>query len=331
MRRREFIAGLGATAAVTAWPSAVRAQPAMPVVGYLYSGSLATPPISTEYLPAFRSGLKKSGYIEKQNVKFEYRLAEGQFERLAAMAADLVRRQVNVIVAPGEPATRSAKAATSTIPIVFTIGGDPVLSGLVASLNRPGGNATGIFQLAEELIAKQMQLLHETMPAAGTIAVLYNPAYVDTERKLIAVQAAANVLGLKIHALPAGNDRELESAFASLVELRIGALLNLGDIGFLTSRGDRILALAARHSVPTMHNRRSLVLAGGLMSYDTPLVEAYRIAGSYVGRILMGEKPAELPVQQSTKAELIINLKTARALGLDVPLSVRARADEVIE
>jgi putative ABC transport system substrate-binding protein len=330
MRRREFITLLGSAAA--ALPLAAHAQQgAMPVVGYLYSGSLASPPVSTEFVPAFRRGLREAGFIEGQNVKIEYRSADGQYERLAAMAADLVRRQVAVIVSPGEPATRAAKAATATIPIVFTVGADPVQGGLVASLNRPGGNATGIFQLSEDLIAKQVQLLHETVPAAGIIAVLYNPTYDDTERRLKAVQVAANVLGLKIRTLRAGNDRELEAAFATLVEQRIGALLNLGDIGFLTGRRDRIVALAARHAVPTMHNRRNIVLAGGLMSYDTPLSEAYRIAGSYVGRILKGEKPAELPVQQSTKAELIINLKTARALGLDVPLTVRARADEVIE
>jgi putative ABC transport system substrate-binding protein len=330
MRRRDFIKVIGGS--VVAWPLAARAQqPSLPVVGYLYSGSLATPAVSTDYLPAFHSGLKEGGYIEGQSAKFEYRWAEGQFERLSAMATDLVRRQVAVIVSPGDPATRAAKAATAAIPIVFTIGGDPVQSGLVASLNRPGGNATGIFQLSEELIAKQVQLLHETVPAAGTIAVLYNPAYENTERRLRAAQAAAGMLGLQIHALRASNDRELEAAFATLVEQRIGALLYLGDIGFLTYRPDRILALAVRHAIPTMYNRRNLAFAGGLMSYDTPLAEAYRVAGNYVGRILKGEKPAELPVQQSTKAELIINLKTARALGLDVPLSVRARADKVID
>jgi putative tryptophan/tyrosine transport system substrate-binding protein len=326
IRRREFITLLGGAAA---WPLAARAQQlVMPVVGYLYSGSRE---LSANYRAAFHKGLNESGYVEGRNVVIDYRWADGQFDRLPALAADLVRRQVAVILTPGDPAAQAAKAATATIPIVFTLGADPVQRGLVASLNRPGGNATGVSQLGIQLLPKLVEALHELVPTASTIAVLLNPNFLNAESQLSEARAAARVLGLQIQDLRATSARELDAAFATLVQQRIGALLVLQDIGFLSSREDKIVALAARHSVPAIGSRRSYVAAGGLMSYDTPLVDAYRIAGGYVARILKGEKPADLPVQQSTKVELTINLKTARALGLTFPTALLVRADEVIE
>jgi putative tryptophan/tyrosine transport system substrate-binding protein len=330
MRRREFITLLGGAA--TAWPLAARAQQRnMPVVGYLYSGSLNSPSVDSEYVPAFRKGLSEAGFVEGQNVTLEYRWAEGEFERLPTLAADLIHRQVNVIAAPGEPAALAAKKATSTLPIVFTTGTDPVQNGLVTSLNRPGGNATGVSQLTEVLIAKQIQLLHEVVPTAGTIGIFLNPGFASAESRVVAARAAASVLGLQVHVLHAGDEGELEAAFVTVAERKLGALLVIGDIGFLTSQNARIVDFAARHVVPTMHGRRNEVVIGGLMSYDTPLSDAYRIAGTYVGRILKGEKPENLPVQQSTRVELTINLKTARALGLTMPTALLVRADEVIE
>jgi putative ABC transport system substrate-binding protein len=328
MNRRTFIMLTGGTA--LAAPLVARGQQ-RPVIGYLYSGSPKTPAVSAEYVPAFHKGLGEAGYVDGQNVTIEYRWAEGQFARLAAMADDLVRRQVNVIASPGEPAALAAKRATATIPIVFTTGRDPVQNGLVASLNRPGGNATGLSQLSELLVAKRVQLLHEVVPSAATIGILFNPNFAAAADQLAGARGAASVLGVQVLALRASNESELQAAFATLAEQRIRALLIIEDIGFLTSQQERLVALAARLAIPTMHNRRNMVAAGGLMSYDTPLTEAYRIAGTYVGRILKGEKPENLPVQQSTRVELIINLKTARALGLTMPTALLVRADEVIE
>jgi putative ABC transport system substrate-binding protein len=324
MRRRDFITLLGGAAA---WPLAARAQ-AMPVIGYLYSGSREA---SADYLLAFRKALGDAGYVEGRNLAVEFRWAEGRFDRLPDLAVDLVGRRVAVIVAPGDPATSAAKAATSTIPIVFTVGSDPVQRGLVASLNRPGGNATGVSQFGFQLVRKQVEVMHELVPTATSIGVLLNPGSSNTESQLSEAQAAARALGLQIQVLRADNDRDLDAAFATLVQQRIGALVVLGDIGFLSTRDGRIAELAARHLVPSLGSRRSYVAVGGLLSYDTPLTDAYRIAGAYAGRILKGEKPADLPVQQSTKVELSINLKTARALGITVPLTLLGRADEVIE
>jgi putative ABC transport system substrate-binding protein len=328
MRRREFIT-LTAGAAAT-WPLAARGQQpaAMPVVGYLYSGSREP---SAGYTTAFRRGLSESGYVEGRNVAIEYRYAEGQFDRLPALAADLVRRQVAVIATPGDPAARAAKAATSAIPIVFTVGADPAKSGLVASLSRPGGNATGVSQFGEILVAKLVELLHRLVPTATAIGYLTNPDSSNTESRLREAHAAARTLGMEVRVLPASNDRDLDTAFTTIAQQRIGALVVDSDIGFMQSRMDEIVTLVARHAIPAIYNRRLSVAAGGLMSYDTPLTDAYRIAGGYVGRILSGQKPAELPVQQSTKVELIINLKTAKALGITIPPTLRALADEVIE
>jgi putative tryptophan/tyrosine transport system substrate-binding protein len=326
MRRREFIAGLGSTAA---WPVVASAQQSVvPVIGFLYSGPRE---VAANYLPAFYKGLSETGYVEGRSVTIEYRWADGQFDRLPALAADLVRRQVSVIVSAGDPAAHAATAATATIPIVFTVGTDPVQRGLVASFNRPGGNATGAGQLGAQLVQKQIEVLHQLVPAATTIAVLMNPNSLTATTQFSEAQTAASALGLQIRVLPASSDHDLDMAFATMVQQQIGALMVLGDIGFLSSRDDRIAALAARHSVPTIANRRSYVAAGGLMSYDTPLADAYRIAGSYVGRILNGEKPADLPVQQLTSINLVINLKTAKTLGLTFPTALLVRADEVIE
>jgi putative ABC transport system substrate-binding protein len=326
VRRREFITFLGGAAV---WPLPARAQQATnPVIGYLYSGWREP---SAGYTAAFRRGLSESGYIEGRNVAIEYRYADGQFDRLPVLAADLVRRKVAVMLTPGDAAALAAKAATTTIPIVFTAGTDPVATGLVGSLNRPGGNATGISQLSVTIVPKLLGLLRQLVPTAVAIGALANPHYVNSEHGLSQAAEAARILGVQLHFLPASSDGELDMAFATVVQRQIGALAVLSDIGFMQSRMDRIVTLAARHSIPAIYNRRIAVAAGGLMSYDTPLTEAYHIAGSYVGRILSGQKPAELPVQQSTKVELIINLKTAKALGITIPPILRALADEVIE
>ncbi|MFL5099772.1 MAG: ABC transporter substrate-binding protein [Xanthobacteraceae bacterium] len=325
LRRREFITLLGGAAA---WPLAARAQqPAMPVIGFLRSSSIER---STHLVTAFRQGLKETGYSEGQNVAIEYRSAEGQYDRLPALAADLVRRQVTVIVATGGSAPAlAAKAVTSTIPIVFT-GEDPVKAGLVVSFNQPGGNATGVSTLATDLGSKRLGLLSELVPNAKTIAVLTNPHGPDVERQLQDVHSAARSLGLQVQVLNAVNEGEIDAAFVALARERPGALFVSAD-PFLLSRREQIVALANHYKLPAFYGWREFAETGGLVSYGPSHIEPYRLVGIYTGRILKGAKPADLPVIQSTKFELVINLKTARALGLEIPPTLLARADEVIE
>jgi putative ABC transport system substrate-binding protein len=324
MRRRDFIALLGGGAA---WPLAARAQqPTMPVIGYLNSGSSQP---SDVYLAAFRRSLSETGYVEGRNVAIEYRWADGENARLQAMAIDLVGRQVSVLVVDG-PSARPAKVATTAIPIVFAIGGDPVQLGLVASLNRPGGNLTGITNLGVEIGPKRLELLKEVVPGATITALLINPTNPNAETQLRDLQAAARILGMQPHVLYASNEHELDSAFATLIELQVGRLAIVGD-GFFNSRSEQLAGLALRSAVPTIYQYREFAAAGGLMSYGTDNAEQWRQVGVYTGRILKGEKPADLPVQQVTKVELIINLRTAKALGITMPLALLTRADEVIE
>ena len=326
--RRELITLLGGAAA--AWPLAAHAQqPAMTVVGLVNGRS---PEASVRIARAFRNGLNEAGWVEGQNVMVEYHWLDGQYDRLPSLMADLVRRQVAVIATPGSNAAAlAAKAATTTIPIVFGVGEDPVKLGLVASLARPGGNATGINFFAQEVTAKRLGLLHELVPKAVRIAVLVNPGNTSTaEATLREVPEAARALGLQIQALNASTSREIEAAFATLVRERADALLVAGD-GFLISRRVQFATLATRHGVPTAYGVREHVEAGGLMSYGTELLDMYRQAAVYTGQILKGAKPADLPVLQSTKFEFVINLQTARALGIDVPNSIQLLADEVIE
>jgi putative tryptophan/tyrosine transport system substrate-binding protein len=325
MRRGEFITLLGGAAA---WPFAVRAQQAaMPVIGFLNGGSPEAQPL---LLGAFRQGLIETGYIEDQNVKIEYRWAESQYDRLPAMAGDLVRRQVSVIAATGTPAALVAKAATAVIPIVFETAGDPIKLGLVASLNRPGRNITGVTQLSSELVSKRLGLLHDIIPTAKIIGLLLNPNDPRVESQSKDMQEAAHALGLQIHIVNASTEGEIDSAFATLVQLQAGALI-VGTGEFFNRRSEQLVALAARYAIPAIYQYRLFVMAGGLITYGTSLTDSYRQAGVYTGRILKGEKPADLPVPRPTRFELIINLKTANALGLTIPPGVLAIADEVIE
>ena len=325
MRRREFITLLGG---VASWPLAARAQqPAMPVIGFLNS---ASPDGYAVPVRAFRQGLKDIGYVEGQNVAIEYRWAEGQYDRLPALAADLVRRQVTAIAATSTPAALTAKAATTTIPIVFTTASDPMRLGLVASLSRPGGNVTGATQLNVEVGPKRLELVRELLPAATIIALLVNPTNPVAETLARDLQAAARTIGLQLHILNASTERDIDDAFANLAKLRASALVVGSDV-FFNTRSEQLGALTVRHGVPTIYQYREFAAAGGLMSYGGSITDSYRRAGGYTGRILKGEKPADLPVQQSTKVELIINLKTAKTLGLTFPLSLLGRADEVIE
>jgi ABC-type uncharacterized transport system substrate-binding protein len=327
MRRREFIRLLCGAAA--AWPLTVRGQQqTMPVVGFL---NAASPGPLRQQIAAFREGLKDSNYVEGQNVAVEYRWADGQYDRLPALVADLVRQQVSVIVSGGgAPAVLAAKAATTTIPIVFSAGADPVGLGLVASLNRPGGNITGVYQFTSGLEAKRLGLLHEMVPKATSIAVLVNPNFADAESQLRDVQEAAARLGVQLVVVRANAESDFEAAFSTLVRQQAGALLVCGS-PFFNQRREQLVVLAARHAVPAIFEWRDFAAAGGLMSYGTSLADAYRQVGVYAGQILRGAKPVDLPVVQSTKFELVINLSTAKALGLTVPPQLLARADEVIE
>ena len=324
MKRREFITLLGGTAAM--WPLTARAQqPAKPVIGFLGSTSRQG---YTARLRAFALGLKEEGYIEGQNVAIEYRLAEDHDDRLPVLAAELVHRQVTVIAAGGSPASVAAKAATATIPIVFETASDPVALGLVASLNRPGGNLTGVTNLNVEVVAKKLELLRELLPAATNIAVLVNPsAPAITEQFMRALQAAAPALGMQLHVLHASTDSELDTVFATL---QADALV-IGPYLFFNSRMERLGALSLRHAVPAIFTYHPFVAAGGLMSYGANETETYHLLGIYTGKILKGANPGDLPIQRVTKVELIINLKTAKALGIAVPLALSGRADEVIE
>ena len=327
MKRREFITLLGGAAAT--WPLAARAQqPTMPVIGFLGPGSAES---DAYRVMAFRQGLNESGYVEGQNFTIEYRWAEGHYDRLPAMATELVHLQVTMIAATSTPSALAAKAATTTVPIVFEVASDPVKVGLVASLNRPGGNITGVTQRAEEVAPKRLELLHELIPTARVMALLVNP----TDPALAEPQArealsAAHALGLELHILNASSERDFDAAFAKLIELRAGGLVIGGD-AFFTSHSEQLAALAISHSVPAVYQWRQFAAAGGLMSYGSNITETHRLVGGLAGRILKGDKPADLPVQQATKVELFINLKTAKTLGITFPLSLLGRADEVFE
>jgi putative ABC transport system substrate-binding protein len=326
MRRREFIGLLGG---VTTWPLAARAQqPAMPVVGFLSSRS---PAESAYVLAAFREGLREAGFVEGQNLVIAFRWAEGDYGRLPALASELVDLPVTLLLtAGGPPSALAAKAATSTIPIVFSGASDPVRNGLVTSLARPRGNVTGMSTLTPGLAAKSVELMKELVPTASVVACLINPSRLDAGYLSQEVQAAANVVGIQLPVLNASTEQELDAAFAELAKLRANALVVHGD-PFFDSRREKIVALSAQHAIPATYAWREYVVAGGLMSYGTSLTDSYRQAALYVGRILKGEKPADLPVQEPRKFELVINLKTVKTLGLTIPQSILLRADEVIE
>ena len=326
MRRRDFIIFLAS--AMAAWPLAARAQQkAMPVIGVLNTTS---PGPFAPFMAAFSQGLSEAGYVEGQNLAIEYRWAEGHYDLLPAMAADLVGRKVDVIVATSPPSALAAKSATSTIPIVFRGGADPVGDGLVASLARPGGNLTGVSVLATEVTAKRLELLSELVPRAGVIALLLNPNSSSAERVIQEVQQAARAKGVQLSILKASTETEIDAAFASLNEVAAGALL-VGADPFLSSRREQLVALASRHAVPSIYAWREFAASGGLISYGASLTSAFRLLGTYAGKVLKGAKPADLPVQQPTTFELVINLRTAKALGLTVPQSILMHADEVIE
>lgn len=325
MRRREFVTLIGGAA--LAYPLVARAQqPAMPVIGFLNSRA---PGENATILVAFRRGLKEAGYVEGQNVTVEYRWADNQYDRLPGLAADLVGHHVAVIVSNGPP-IKTAKAATSTIPIVFAVGFDPLTFGLVTSLSRPDGNLTGVSILDVEIGPKRLEVLHELIPTATVMALLVNPTTPAAETIARDVRAAARAHGLQLHVLHAASDRDFDKAFATVAQLRAGALM-IGADPFFTSRSQQLGELALAHRMPTIYEFREFAAAGGLISYGTSLADAYRQVGIYTGRILNGEKPSDLPVQQATKVELILNLKTAKTLGIAVPLSLLGRADEIIE
>ena len=326
MRRREFITLVGGA---TVWPLAVRAQqPAMPVVGFL---NVESPEGYQPMAAAFRRGLQESGYVEGQNVAIEYRWADGHSERLPALAADLVQKQVTVIAATSTPAAIAAKTATTTVPIVFETASDPVRLGLVASLSRPGGNVTGVTQTNVEVAPKRLEVMHELLPNASVLGLLINPADPSlAEPQLKDFQAAAHTLGVELHILNVRTDGELERAFADLSQLHVGGLVISTD-PFFSSRPQQLASLTARYAMPAISKGREFAAAGGLLSYGADNLDTYRLAGVYTGRVLKGERPADLPVQEATKVELYINLKTAKALGVTVPLPMSGRADEVFE
>jgi ABC-type uncharacterized transport system substrate-binding protein len=326
MKRREFITLLGGTAA--AWPLATRAQQSpMPVVGFLNGATAAG---WAPFVAAFRQGLIETGYTEGQNVAIEYRFAEGEYDRLPAMAAELVHRRVSVIAATTTPAALAAKAATTAIPVVFTTTGDPVQMGLVASLSRPGGNVTGVTRLNVEVAPKLLELMHELVPAVTRIALLVNPTGPNAETLSKEIEAAARVLGLEVPVLHATTENDLDKMFSTFSQLSAGALV-IGTDPFFTTRSQQLATLTLRGGVPAIYSTRAFATAGGLMYYGASITDLYRLAGDYTARILKGERPADLPVQQSAKVELVINLKTAKALSLKVPQSLVSRADEVIE
>jgi putative tryptophan/tyrosine transport system substrate-binding protein len=329
MRRREFIALAGAAASANFWPLGARAQqPAMPVVGYLGAQS---PAAFASRVAAFRQGLGEAGYAEGRNVAIEFRWAEGRHDRLPDLAADLVARQVTVIVAPGgAPAALAAKSATTSIPIVFEMGADPIAIGLVASLARPGGNLTGVSSLNVEVTPKRLEILHEAIPTGAVVAVLLNPTSPTADSQFKQLQEAARTLALRLHVLHASTDGDFDRVFATLLQLRPKGLVVASDTFFAT-HSEQLAALTARHAMPAIHQSRDFALAGGLMSYGGSFAESHRQAGVYTGRILKGDKPADLPVQQVTKVELLINLKTAKTLGVTFPLALSGRADQVIE
>jgi putative tryptophan/tyrosine transport system substrate-binding protein len=329
LRRREFIALAGAAAAANFWPLGARAQqPAMPVIGYLGAQS---PAAFASRVAAFRQGLGEAGYAEGRNVAIEFRWAEGRHDRLPDLAADLVARQVTVIVAPGgAPAALAAKSATTSIPIVFEMGADPIAIGLVASLARPGGNLTGVSSLNVEVTPKRLEILHEAIPTGAVVAVLLNPTSPTADSQFKQLQEAARTLALRLHVLHASTDGDFDRVFATLLQLRPKGLVVASDTFFAT-HSEQLAALTARHAMPAIHQSRDFALAGGLMSYGGSFAESHRQAGVYTGRILKGDKPADLPVQQVTKVELLINLKTAKTLGVTFPLALSGRADQVIE